>query len=253
MSAEDVVPAAAAPRPLPVRERLADGSSQMVYEVQEPDVKALRERIARVLASEGPLLRIANLLLKTKALGREAESTLDAERRLKCEERIDHYQWVTATTVFANPIPALNLVQGAAVQLDLIADLARVYDLDPSPVRLRALAAQLGQAMLKVGLVEAASSVVAGVFKRTPTTFVAAGAVQAVTMAYLARIAGGALAEYFRNGESWGPAGIEGAVLRQFEANSRADFLQDFARQGLDRFLSRVRLKPATAPDGHAR
>jgi len=248
VAVDDVVTIAASPRPLEVRERLADGTTRTVYEVQEPDVGALRERILAVLAGEGRLLRLANLLLRTRNLGREAESALDAERRRKCEELIDHYQWVTAATVFANPVPALNLVQGAAVQLDLIGDLARVHELDPNPAQLRALAARLGQAMLKVGLVEAASSVVAGVFKRTPTTFLAAGAVQAVTMAYLARIAGGALAEYYRNGERWGPDGPEGAVLRGFEANSRAEFLQDFARQALDRFLSRVRLRPAAGP-----
>lgn len=244
---EDVVAVAAAPRPLPVRVVGSDGASETAYEVQEPDVRPLRDRIARVLADEGDLLRVANLLIKTRLLDREAESTLDAERRLRSDELIDHYQWVTAARVFANPVPALNLVQGAAVQLDLIADLARTYDLDPSPGQMRALAARLGQGMLKVGLVEAASSVVAGVFKRTPATFLAAGAVQAVTMAYLARISGKALTEYYRNGESWGAEGVEGALLRQFEANSRAEFLQDFAGQALDRFLTKARLKSASA------
>ena len=243
----DVVTVAAAPRPLPVRVVGADGTSETAYEVQEPDVQPLRDAVARVLASEGGMLRVANLLIKARLLGREAESTLDAERRLKSDELIDHYQWVTAAKVFANPVPALNLVQGAAVQLDLIADLARVYDLNPSPGQMRALAAKLGQGILKVGLVEAASSVIAGVFKRTPATFLAAGAVQAVTMAYLSRIAGRALSEYFRNGESWGPEGVEGALLSQFEANSRAEFLQDFAGQALDRFLTKARLKSASA------
>lgn len=244
--AEDVVSVAASPRPIPVRVVRDDGSHETVLEVQEPDVQDLRERIAKVLANEGRLLRVANLLLKTRLLDREAQDVMDVERRRKAAELIDHYQWATATTVFANPVPALNLLQGAAVQLDLIADIARVYDYDPSPAQLRALAGRLAQAMLKVGLVEAASSVIAGVFKRTPATFIAGGAVQAATMAYLARIAGEALADYYHDGESWGPGGIEGALLRRFEAVSRAGFLQEFARQALDRFLIKVRLKPAT-------
>ncbi len=101
------------------------------------------------------------------------------------------------------------------------------------------------QAMLKVGLVEAAASVIAGIFKRTPLTFAAAGAVQAVTMAYLVRIAGKALAEYYRNGESWGEEGIEAAILRQFELNSRSEFLQEFAGQAVDRVLRKIHLKVA--------
>jgi small GTP-binding protein len=246
--AQDVVAVAASPRPIPVRVVKVDGSHESVLEVEEPDVQDLRDRIAAVLANEGKLLRLANLLLKTRTLDREAVDALDAERRRKCAELIEHYQWVTATTVFLNPVPALNLVQGAAVQLDLMADLARVYDLNPSPSQLRALAGALGQAMLKAGLPEAAASVVAGIFKRSPTTFLAGGAVQAVTSAYLARIAGEALADYYRDGERWGPAGIEGALLRRFEAVSRADFLQGFARQAFDRILSKTRLKPA-APE----
>ncbi len=239
--AEDVVAVAAAPRPIPLRTMLPDGGYDTVYEVQEPDMKSLRDRIAAVLADEGPLLRAANLLVKTRLLTDEAESDVDRERRRRADEVVDRYQWVTAGAVFANPIPALNLIAGAAVQLDMMADLAGVYGLNPSSTQLRALAGRMVQAMLKVGLVEAAASVVAGVFKRTPVTFAAAGAVQAVTMAYLVRIAGKALTEYYRNGETWGEEGIEAAILRQFELNSRAEFLQDFARQAVDRLLRKVR------------
>ena len=117
---------------------------------------------------------------------------------------------MTAGTVFANPIPALNLVAGAAVQLDMMADLARIYGLEPSSPQLRTLAGQMVQAMLKVGLIEAATSVVAGIFKRTPLSFAAAGAVQAVTMAYLVRIAGKALTEYLPQRRELGRGGDRG-------------------------------------------
>jgi uncharacterized protein (DUF697 family) len=226
---------------------LPDGGHETVYEVQEPDVQALRDRIAAVLTREGPLLRAANVLIRTKLLTDEAESDVARERLRRADEVVDHCQWVTAATVFANPIPALNLVAGAAVQLDMIADLARIYGHEPSMPQLRALAGRMVQAMLKVGLVEAAASVIAGIFKRTPLTFAAAGAVQAVTMAYLVRIAGKTFTEYYRNGESWGEEGIEAAILRQFELNSRSDFLQEFAGQAVDRLLRKIHLKAAKA------
>jgi small GTP-binding protein len=245
--AEDVVAVAAAPRPIPLRTVLPDGSHETVYEVQEPEIRALRDRIVAVLAREGPLLRAANLLVRTRLLADEAESGLARERSRRADEVVDHCQWKTAATVFANPIPALNLVAGAAVQLDMIADLARIYGREPTTPQLRALAARMVQAIVKVGLVEAATSVIAGIFKRSPLSFAAAGALQAVTMAYLVRIAGKAFTEYYRDGESWGEEGIEAAVLRQFERNSRADFLQDFARQAVDRFLSQVHRKAAKA------
>jgi|GEM_PF-515778 len=252
VAAEDVVTASAAPRPISLRTTRPDGSYETVLEVQEPDLQALRARIVAVLSREGRLLRVANLLVQTNLLSREAEAELKNERRRRADELIEHYQWVTAATVFANPIPAVNLLAGASVQTELIAGLARVYGVEPTKAQLHALAGRMGQAMLKIGLAEAATSIIAGVFKRSPVSFVAGGALQAATMAYLARIAGKAFDEYFQNGESWGDEGIEGVVLRQFEINSRAEFLQDFARQALRRFWSKVQSKAASAGRGNS-
>lgn len=243
VSAADVVTTAAAPRPITVRTMRPDGSYDTDLEDQEPDLEDLRKRIVEVLADEGALLRVANLLVQTNLLTREAETALSDEQRRRADELIDRYQWITAATVFANPIPAMNLFAGASIQPDLITELARAYGVEPSKAQVHALAASMARAMLKIGLVEAAASIVAGVIKRSPATFIAGGAAQAATMAYLARIAGKSFSEYFRNGESWGEEGIEGVVLRQFEINSRSEFLQEFARQALQRLWSKVRSK----------
>src|SRR5690606_17395626 len=136
VAADDVVTASAAPRPIPLRTTRPDGSYETVLEVQEPDLKALGARIVDVLSREGRLLRVANLLVQTNLLSREAEAELNTERRRRAEELIEHYQWVTAATVFANPIPAINLLAGASVQTDLIAGLARVYGAEPTKAQL---------------------------------------------------------------------------------------------------------------------
>lgn len=243
VAAADIVPASAAPRPITVRTMRPDGSYDTVLETQEPELKALRKRIVEVLADEGRLLRVANLLVQTNLLTREAEAALSDEQRRRADELIDRYQWMTAATVFANPIPAMNLFAGASIQPDLIAELARAYGAETSKAQVHALAASMARAMLKIGLVDAATSIIAGVVKRSPATFIAGGAVQAATMAYLARIAGKSFSEYFRNGQSWGAEGIESVVLRQFELNSRSEFLQEFARQALQRLWSKVRSK----------
>jgi len=250
VAAEDVVTAAADPRPIPLRTTRPDGSFDTVLEVQEPDLRALRNRIVAVLSDEGRLLRVANLLVQTNLLTREAEAELNEERGRRADELIERYQWVTAATVFANPIPAMNLFAGAAVQTELIAELARVYGVEPTKAQLHVLAGSMGRAMLKIGLTEAAASIVAGVVKRSPATFLAGGAVQAATMAYLARIAGKSFAEYFRNGESWGDEGIEGVVLRQFEINSRSEFLQEFGRQALQRLWRKFQSRAASTGKG---
>ena len=53
------------------------------------------------------------------------------------------------------------------------------------------------QMLLKLGLVEAATSLIAGLFKSTLVGYAAGGAVQAVTMAYLTHVSGQTFAEYF--------------------------------------------------------
>jgi small GTP-binding protein len=236
----DIVAAAAAPAPIPTTIRRPDGSVETVLDAEEPDISALRTRIGEVLRREGRLLHAANLLVRGRLVEHDARDQLAAERERKAEEVVEHYQWLTAGTVFANPIPALDILAGGAVQLDMIAELARVHGHDLSVGQVRSLAAQMVHSVLKLGLVEAAASLIAGVFKRTLVGFAAAGAVQAVAMAYLTKVSGRAFIDYFREGRSWGPDGIDGRVLHQFELNSRSDFLQDFARRVADRVIRRL-------------
>jgi small GTP-binding protein len=239
----DVVPVAASPAPVPMRIQRPHGSVETVVEQEEPDIAALRSRIAAVLRSDGKLLHAANLLIRGRLLEQEAREQLERERERKALAVVDHHQWITAATVFANPIPALDILAGGAVQVEMIAELARAFGVALSAAQVRSLAGQMVQAVLKLGLVETATSLIAGVFKRTLVGFAAGGAVQAVAMAYLTRVSGRAFIDYLRRGQSWGPDGIYGTVLHQFEQTSRGEFLQEFAGQAVDRVLRRPRVE----------
>ncbi|MGC8643623.1 MAG: YcjF family protein, partial [Isosphaeraceae bacterium] len=108
------------------------------------------------------------------------------------------------------------------------------------PGQVRILAGEMVQALLKLGLIEATTSLIAGIFKRSLVGFAAGGTVQAVAMAYLTRVSGRAFIDYFRAGQSWGPEGINGVLLRQFDLNSRSEFLQDFATHVVQTVLSKI-------------
>jgi uncharacterized protein len=136
------------------------------------------------------------------------------------------------------------------VQLEMIGELARVHGIELSAGQVRALAAIMVQAILKLGLIEAATSLIAGVFKRTLIGFAAGGAVQAVTMAYLTRVSGRAFIEYFRAGQSWGHDGTDGVVLRQFELNNRGEFLQVFVKKVVDQALEKMLIKASHTAKG---
>ena len=93
---------------------------------------------------------------------------------------------------------------------------------------------------MKLGIVEAATSLIAGLFKSSLVGYAAGGAVQGVSMAYLTHISGHAFKDYFARGQSWGDGGMQAALVRQFDLNSRAEFLQEFAKQALEQVSKRV-------------
>lgn len=241
----DVVAIAAAPRALPVRSIGPDGRSELVYEPVTPDLEALRDRVAAILAREGESLRAGNLLLRAHMIGEAARDRLGQERDRKARQVIERFQWVTAGTVFFNPLPALDLLATGAVQFQMISEIAAAYGCEISTAHARAVGAQMVQTLLKLGMVEAATSLIAGVFKSSLVGFAAGGALQAVTMSYLTHISGLAFAEYFRRGQQWGDGGMQRELARQFDLHSRADFLREFAVQGLqklkDRYLNETR------------
>ena len=59
-------------------------------------------------------------------------------------------------------------------------------------------------------------------------------------MAYLTHVSGEAFAEYFRRGQTWGDGGMQAALVRQFDLTSRAEFLQEFAKQAVQKVSTRL-------------
>lgn len=236
----DVVAVAAAPRPIPTRFQGSDGRVETVLEVQPPDLGDLEDRIAAVLRREGDALRAGNLLLRAHLVSKSAQEQLNRERRARAKSVVDKFQWITAGTVFTNPIPALDLMATGAVQFQMISEIAGVYGVELSTSHVRMIGGQMIQMLLKLGMVEAASSLIAGMFKATLVGYAAGGAVQVVTMAYLTHISGLTFTEYFAHGQDWGDGGMQAALVRQFDLNSRAEFLQEFAMQAVNRVVKKV-------------
>lgn len=238
VASKDVVAVAASPRPTLVRVKNADGSMTTVLEVEPADVDALEDRIAAVLAREGDALRAGNLLLRAHLIGKKAQDVLTREREAKAKAVVDKFQWITAATVFTNPIPALDLMATGAVQYQMISEIAAVYGVEITSAHVRMIGGQMIQMLLKLGMIEAATSLIAGLFKSTLVGYAAGGAVQCVTMAYLTHISGLTFREYFARGQTWGDGGMQAALVRQFDLHSRAEFLQEFARQAFDKVIT---------------
>ena len=149
-----------------------------------------------------------------------------------------------AAAAFANPVPALDLLATAAINAQLVVELGNIYQQKFSFQQAQTVAGNMGSLMLKLGLVELSTKAIATVLKSNVVTFVAGGALQGVSAAYLTRVAALSLIEYFQSQEVTINAEIGlnldklGQTLQKiFQQNQQVAFLQTFVQQGVSRIL----------------
>ncbi len=237
--AEDIVAVAAAPAPVQVRARRLDGTTETLIEEDPPDLEALECRVASVLEREGDSLRAGNLLLRARMREQADRERIVRERSERAAAIIDRHQWLAAVTAFANPVLALGPMAVGAVQLRMLSEMAAVYGVPLTSEFIEKVGQQMAQTLLKLGVAEAAASVVAGVFKFNPLGFAAGGLVQAVTMAYLTRLTGASFLDYLEHGQNWGEGGIQETLSRHLEETRRSEWLMQFAKMAIHRLFHR--------------
>lgn len=240
LSADDVVAIASSPAPMKVRQHQSDESVQEWMEQPSPDLFALSEQFNQILTQDAQQLVWATTMRAAVALKAEAKQELDRVRRDRALPVIEQSQWIAAAAAFANPVPALDLLATAAISAQLVKDLGEIYQQKFSLQQAQAAAKMLGGLMLKLGLVELSTQTIGSLLKGNAFTYVAGGAVQGVSAAYLTRLAGLSLIEYFQEQEvstneaTGQPFNLDrlGQKLQTvFQQNQRAAFLQGFAQQ----------------------
>ena len=68
-------------------------------------------------------------------------------------------------------------------------------------------------------------------------TLVVGRAIQAVSAAYLTRIAGKSFIEYFRHDQDWGDGGMTEVVQRQFQLTRRDEFVKQFIQDAFTKLI----------------
>ncbi|NJL22421.1 MAG: DUF697 domain-containing protein [Leptolyngbyaceae cyanobacterium SM1_3_5] len=202
LSPEDVVAISANPAPFKVRQMQADGTAIERQEQPAPDLTPLTARLAQVLAAQGRTLVYTTVQRQAIALKQAVIAELNALRRDRTLPLIEQAQWIAAAAAFANPVPSLDLLATAAVNAQLIADIGGVYKQSFTIDQAKAAASAIASLMIKLGLVELSSQAIAPLLKSHALTYVAGGMLQGVSAAYLTRIAGLTLVEYFEE-QSW--------------------------------------------------
>lgn len=203
----------------------------------EPDITPLLRRMAAVLRAEGEDLVADNILLQSQRLGEEARQLIDTQRRRQAEKVVDRYQWIGAGVVLLTPLPMVDLLATAAVNAQMVVEVGKIYGCELNLERGRELALSLGKTLASLGIVKGAFQLLSTALQVSVPTFIIGRAIQAVTAAYLTRIAGKSFIEYFRHNQQWGDGGITEVVQQQFQLNRRDEFMQEFVKQAIARVI----------------
>jgi GTPase SAR1 family protein len=243
----NVVATAAFPIAIKVRKHEADGAVQEWMEQPAADIQQLTQQLGEVLAQQGQRLVWVTTMRKAGLLKAEAKNWLNGTRRDRATPIIEQYQWIAAAAAFANPVPALDILATAAINAQMVIDLGKIYQQKFSLEQAQTVAGTMGSLMLKLGLVELSTKAISTVLKSNAVTFVAGGVVQGVSAAYLTRVAGLSLIEYFQQQEIAIDSGISlnlenlrQTLQRVFRQNQQIGFLQGFVKQGVKRLLPEV-------------
>jgi uncharacterized protein len=253
LPAADVVAIASQPQPLKVRQHQDNGSTQEWLEDQQPQLATLTQRLDQIICTERAQLMLASSFDQAIALKTEAAATLNQVRRMRALPLVEQFQWISAATAFASPLPTLDVVATAAINAQLILDLGAIYQQKFSLEQAQKSVTALGGLILKLGLVELSTRTVSSLLKTNAITYVAGGCIQAVSAAYLTRVVGMALIEYFHTQEpnltlaEAKPLALErlSQILQQvFQQNQQVSLWQSLIQQVGDRLLP----KPAATP-----
>lgn len=243
----NVVATAASPIAIKVRKHEADGAVQEWMEQPAADIQQLTQQLGEVLAQQGQRLVWVTTMRKAGLLKTEVKNWLNGTRRDRATPIIEQYQWIAAAAAFANPVPALDILATAAINAQMVMDLGNIYQQKFSLEQAQTVAGTMGSLMLKLGLVELSTKAISTVLKSNAVTFVAGGVVQGVSAAYLTRVAGLSLIEYFQQQEIAidSGTGLNLENLRQtlqkvFQQNQQIGFLQGFVKQGVKHLLPEV-------------
>ena len=214
-----------------------------------PDVAELLQRLAAVLHAEGEELIADNILLQCRALDARGRHLLNQQRAREAKRCIDRYSWIGAGVVIANPLPGVDLLSTAAVNAQMVLEMAGIYGVEMSKSRARELAVSVGRTLATLGIVKGALSLLSTGLSLSLPTLLVGRVLQGVAAAWLTRIAGMSFIRFFEQDQDWGDGGMQEVVQQAFELNRRENSLKRFLETAIRQVVEPLqRSRPERLP-----
>ncbi len=237
---QDVVVCAADPATVTVRDTTGGERS----EKPEIDTGALAERIAAILRENGRTLLANKVLLQARRISERARDIIHEMRVKQAQGVVTRFQWTTAAVMFVNPVPGLGALAAAAINYQMVMEIAKVFGAPVSLEAAKRMAGELGQVMLKMGVVNVTTNILGKALKASIVGYVAGGAIEAVAGAYLTKLSGEAFTDHFAHDQDWGENGMQGAIEKRFQLEGQHEFVAAFIKEAADRVFRRREDRP---------
>lgn len=237
LGADRVIPVAAEPRPEVVIRVGEDGTEREQIRARPPDVQRLRARLWSLLEHEGKSLAALNAALFASELDGQVARRIVAARTDVAERLIRNSCLAKGLAVAANPIPAVDLLAAAGIDVAMVIQLGKAYGHSLSRREayrlLLAIATQMAALMGAYWGVNLVSSALKGM--SAGLTTVVTGTAQGALAWYATYVTGKAAQSWFARGKSWGPDGPRATVQRIVDELDRDSILLEAREEILAR------------------
>ena len=160
--------------------------------------------------------------------------------------------WITGGVILVNPLPAVDFLTTTSVNLQMIMELSKIYEIKLTKKDAKDLATSLLSALAKQGILKGGLAILTSALATSLTKILFSKSIQSVTAVWLIRIVGLSLVEYFKNGQDWGDGGIQEVVDKVYRISKRQDILNNFVKEAISKiemkkyFKSNKSLPPFT-------
>ena len=165
---------------------------------------------------------------------------------------IKKYMWITGGVILVNPLPAVDFLTTTSVNLQMIMELSKIYEIKLTKKDAKDLATSVLSALATQGILKGGLAILSPALATSLTKIIFSKAIQSVTAGWLIRIVGLSLIEYFKNGQDWGDGGIQEVVDKIYRISKREDILKNFVKEAISKiemkkyFKSNKSLPPFT-------
>ena len=228
IEAANVVTTQADPREREYIIEADDGTTREEIRKPAPKIDELIGRIRAVLQSEGKAL----IALNAAMFAADKSDRMAALRVRLRENRASKTIWGYAVTkslaVALNPVPAVDILGGTAVDATMVVNLGRVYGISVTTSNAKDLVKSILKAAGWVMLSEALVTYSSSLFKGLTGGFGTAATMlpQGAAAGYGSYIVGQAARYYFQHGASWGDASAKQVITQILENTDKESVLE---------------------------